>query len=810
MNIPKTIFIILLNLSFNQNSLNVDLLFNYDYDFGVNDIWGYETNDNREFAIVGTESGTSIIEILDNTTIERGFIEGGPSTWRDIKSYGEYIYIGTENSNGGVQIVSMQDPDNPVLVNTFTRVGNSHNLMIDNGYLYIMGASDVGYLIIASLEDPQNPEQIGIWNEEYLHDICINQNILYGCGIYSGVMFAIDISDPQNPITINYWTDVPSAHACWTTDDGNYVLTASERESGHIMIWDVNDLDNVNLISEWTPLGAEWDSAHNIFIRDQYAYISYYRFGLQIIDITYINQPTLAGYYDTFLNDEDGGLYSGAWGVYPFQQSCNIYISDRSSGLYVVDFNGCNESDLLDPMPPSNLNVFSNYETPNSVQINWTNPEQLYDGTSLDNFLIKIYRNEELIQEVNNASSYNDFSLIDGNYYKYDLLTLDLNTDSVSTSISSTVYSGGSPFPSPPMNFSVNIVENGMELSWVNPSTQSDNTYLDDLKSVRVYRNDSFIFEQNGVNNMEMTFIDNPLEGYFYKYSIVSIDNEEPENLSEFSEEINIFYGSNIEYLIWEPNSNSSLSGLEIKNDLDYLNKNAYLSNDLLSFGNLEDNNFKAIFVINGIWPNNHILSDYEKLVLMNYLETGGNIYLEDADIWYNDFDNQFSNYFNCIGSDDGNGDITNLVGIAGTFASEFETNYNGENNSIDRLLFSSSAFPIINNDNPIYSVMVANDNDDYRTLASTVEYGGFENIFARRTLLETMLYFFDNGGHPDWLVGDSNQDNVIDILDVIIIIDYILTIIVPEPIEYWLGNVNKDDEINLLDVILLVEQILD
>ena len=108
MNIPKTIFIILLNLSFNQNSLNVDLLFNYDYDFGVNDIWGYETNDNREFAIVGTESGTSIIEILDNTTIERGFIEGGPSTWRDIKSYGEYIYIGTENSNGGVQIVSIQ------------------------------------------------------------------------------------------------------------------------------------------------------------------------------------------------------------------------------------------------------------------------------------------------------------------------------------------------------------------------------------------------------------------------------------------------------------------------------------------------------------------------------------------------------------------------------------------------------------------------------------------------------------------------------------------------------------------------------
>ncbi len=809
MNIHKIIFLLLLNFSFNQNSFNVDLLFNYDFDDGVNDIWGYMTNDNREFAIVGTDSGTSIIEVLDNTLIEKGFIPGGSSTWRDIKTQGEYIYIGTENNNGGVQIVSMQDPDNPTLVNTFTRVGNSHNLMIDNGYLYIMGASEVGYLIIASLEDPQNPEQIGIWDEEYLHDICINENILYGCGIYSGVMFAIDISDPHNPTTINYWTDVPSAHACWTTDDGNYVLTASERESGHIMIWDVNDLDNVNLISEWTPLGAEWDSAHNIFIRDQYAYVSYYRFGLQIIDISNINQPVLAGYYDTFINDDSGGLFSGAWGVYPFQQSCDIYISDRSSGLYVVDFDGCNDSDLLDPMPPSNLNTFSNYETPNSVLISWTNPEQLYDGSSLDSFLIKIYRNEQLIQEIYDVSFYNDFDLIDGNYYRYDLLTLDLSTDSLSSIISSNVYSGGSPYPSAPSNFSANIVESGIELAWLNPNTQSDNTYLDDLKSVKVFRNDSFIYEHIANNNSEISFIDNPLEGYFYNYSIVSVDNEEPENLSEFSENINIFYGPDLEYFIWEPMSNSPLSGQKIKNDLDYFNKNAFLADDLFSFGNLVDNNFKAIFILNGVWPNNHILSDSEKLALINYLDNGGKIYLEDADIWYNDFDNQFSNYFNCTGSEDGSGDITALYGIPGTFAHDFSTNYNGENNSIDRLVFSSSAFPFINNSDPVYTVMIANDTNDYRTIASTVEYGGFEDIASRRSLLLTMLNFFENGGHPDWLIGDCNQDDSIDILDLILIVDYILAVTVPNPIEYWLSNFNKDDEINLLDIMLLIESIL-
>ena len=39
--------------------------------------------------------------------------------------------------------------------------------------------------------------------------------------------------------------------------------------------------------------------------------------------------PVLAGFYDTYPGFE--GLFNGAWGTYPFQNSCNIYISDFSS-----------------------------------------------------------------------------------------------------------------------------------------------------------------------------------------------------------------------------------------------------------------------------------------------------------------------------------------------------------------------------------------------------------------------------------------------------------------------------------------------
>ena len=114
-----------------QDYYRTEFISNLDYEYGVNDSWGYESEDGREFAIVGTDEGTSIVEVVADSLIEVTFIEGGHSTWRDIKTWGEYIYVGTENSNGGIQIISMEDPDMPELVNTYTGIGSSHNLMID-------------------------------------------------------------------------------------------------------------------------------------------------------------------------------------------------------------------------------------------------------------------------------------------------------------------------------------------------------------------------------------------------------------------------------------------------------------------------------------------------------------------------------------------------------------------------------------------------------------------------------------------------------------------------------------------------------
>ena len=810
LNYKISIISLLFGLFYADEALNTELIAQFPYDEGINDCWGYTNSEGREFAVVGTNSGTSIVEITADSLFESAFIPGGESIWRDIKSWGDYIYIGTENNSGGIQVVSMEDPDIPELVYTWEGMGSSHNIMVSEGYLYVIGASDVAYLIILSLEDPAYPEQVGIWNEEYLHDICFDGDILYGCGIYTSTMFAIDISEPQNPQTINYWDNVPSAHACWPTEDGQYLLTASETSSGHIMIWDVNDLYNVNLVSEWLPEGAEWESAHNVFVRDNYAYMSYYKYGLQIIDITDPYVPTLAGYYDTYPSDE-GGLYNGAWGTYPFQQSCNLYISDRESGLFVVSFDGCTGADYNDPMPPSDVNVYSDYLSPEYISLTWTNPETYFDESPLDSFLIEIYRNEELLIEITDGIEiYDDAWLIDGNYYTYEISTIDITTDSSSTTVISSAYCGGSPYPSEPQGFSATSLSEGIELIWTNPTTQSDGTYLDDLISANIYRNGSVIANIETVMGDVSSYMDTPPEGYIYTYYITSIDNEIPSNESEPTEPLEVYAGSPPEYLIWEPSDNTPLSGEAIIDDLEILGEQGFLTEDLWVFGNPLDQNFEAMFILNGIFPNSHRLSINEQLIIEEYLAGGGSVFMEDGDIWYQYVGEGLIDYFQCHSYNDGEGDLSMITGLSNVFTEDLTFNYSGENNWIDQLRTLSSAFPILVNSDPEYITAVAYDSGDYRTIASSFEYGGLTDSDERRELLASILDFLQNGGSPNWVAGDINQDDEIDILDIIMLVDFILEIYIPSPIEYWTSNMNQDDMLDIMDIMLIIQVILD
>ena len=345
-----------------SDSCNVEIIGHLTFGQGLSDLTGF-AQDGREFAVVGlVDDVAAFVDITDPTKpyeIEK--ISGSSSTWRDLKYWNRHVYIGTE-AGGGVRVFSVDDPDNPLLVYTITDFGSSHNIYIDGaGFLYVVGAQGHD-LWIYDLTNPELPELIGTWDGEYLHDIDVYNNKIYGAGIYTGYFYIIDANDRTNPKTlVKHYTglDGVSTHDCAVTYDEKHLITGDETRGGHLKIWDISDYGNINLISEY--MTDYQHSLHNIYIRPgtNLVIMSYYVDGTRVLDISNPEDPVEVGYYDT---TNLTGLYDGNWGTFAYLPSGYIISSDRQNGLYILN------SPLSDPelswsdCDPANMNWYGDYD----------------------------------------------------------------------------------------------------------------------------------------------------------------------------------------------------------------------------------------------------------------------------------------------------------------------------------------------------------------------------------------------------------------------------------------------------------------
>ena len=364
-----------------------------------NDVWGYTAPDGHEFALVGHRSGTYIYDVSTNPhdPIEVGFIAGATSTWRDLKTHGYYCYV-TNETGGGMDIISLEDPFNPYKVGEYTATfTTAHNLFISDGFAYIFGSNaDEGGCRILSLDNPINPVEVGSWEDDYFHDGFVKNDTLYGCGIYNGTLYIIDVSIKSNPINLvehNYSNY--GCHAVWVTDDSKYVVTGDEEAGGYVYIFDIQDFDNINLVSTWYPdeVDAEDKSVHNVLIKGDLLYISYYVYGTRILDISDPYNPTEVGYYDWYPGQ--CGLYSGNWGTYPLTENGLIYSSDYSgNGFFIMSYPFMGEinfeelNDTENNIDPLSFNVTIN-ESPDysvdysSFKLYWGIDGMITDSASL-------------------------------------------------------------------------------------------------------------------------------------------------------------------------------------------------------------------------------------------------------------------------------------------------------------------------------------------------------------------------------------------------------------------------------------------
>jgi choice-of-anchor B domain-containing protein len=324
---------------------NVTLLAQVNEDASYNDIWGYTAPGGAEYAILGTYSGTAFYNVTDpSNPVRVGFIDGPDSIWRDMKTFGDHCYMVTEEPNPisqrGLQIVSLADPENPTLVNNvYADFNSAHNLFIDTatGRAYVVGHDGFGggMLVYDLNADPVNPTLLGSWNVSYIHDVYVKNGLAYAALIYEGRAAVLDVNDPANITEISSWTyPGASTHNTWTSADQTVLVTSDETSGGHLNFWDITSLGNPTFLDDYQTGSSS--SAHNAMIRGGYCYVSYYTEGLRILSLADPANVEEVGYYDTYAG---GGLYEGAWGVYPFAaQEGIVYVSDITNGLFILEF----------------------------------------------------------------------------------------------------------------------------------------------------------------------------------------------------------------------------------------------------------------------------------------------------------------------------------------------------------------------------------------------------------------------------------------------------------------------------------------
>lgn len=355
----------------------------------ASDIWGFvDLNNQREYAIMGLQNGTVVIDVSDPTLpVEVGSITGTSSTWRDVKvyqyfdnassEYKAYAYITTEANNQGLQILDLNDLPNQVsLAATINEFSSAHNVYLSNTnyadgtalpnltpYLYIEGANLSGGAFRAyDLTDPVNPTLVSQppSGTGYVHDatsLVITDSRTSDChNGHNPCELFIDF----NERTVDIWdmtdTNAPTilsstgysgaqyTHSGWWSDDKMTIFIQDELDEQRaglnttLRALDISNLLDPQIVGTYTGQTPAID--HNGFTLGNYYYMSNYRRGLSVLDVSDPTNMRDVALFDTFAVPADNSAnFNGAWGVFPYLPSGNLIVSDIEYGLFVLKLN---------------------------------------------------------------------------------------------------------------------------------------------------------------------------------------------------------------------------------------------------------------------------------------------------------------------------------------------------------------------------------------------------------------------------------------------------------------------------------------
>lgn len=319
-----------------------------------NDVWGYSDEATSTYLVFFANTrNLSIVDVADPThpeLLSTIALPYTPSSHHDFTVYQNYLYVVTEGNGAfnfetpsGLQIVDFSDPKNPSVTFWQGEFRSAHTIYIDEATatLYASG-TDIGGLIIVDISEPLNPSLLGGFAHPYVHEVYVRDGIAYTSEIRNGTMGIYDVRDPANIVFVDsVTTPGKSPHSTWLTQDSQYILTADETLDGGVAVY-TNPLNHpsgeLTLVSE---VNIDGFSVHQIQMRGDYLFATWYSEGVIIVDLSDPNDPVLIAQGDTSDFDSSHQGYAGAWGVWPYDPRGEyLYVSDLERGLIILRING--------------------------------------------------------------------------------------------------------------------------------------------------------------------------------------------------------------------------------------------------------------------------------------------------------------------------------------------------------------------------------------------------------------------------------------------------------------------------------------
>lgn len=275
------------------------------------DMWVFEGVDGRDYVYIGTFMH-DWMKVFDVTRPESPVLTDSVQVdarrINDVKIHqsNKLAVItreGASNRRNGIVLLDLSIPAHPTILSEYTETvtGGVHNVWMEDDLVYACH-NGTNALHIIDISDPVHPKEVGRWELEYddriLHDVIVQDGYAYlsywdhgivtldvGAGSHGGI--------PTVPVMVSRFS-YPEGHTHVAWRHGRYLFVGDEiwpddydvsqplDARGYIHILDMSDMDAPVEVAKYEVPDA---GAHNVWVEDDKLYIGYYQGGLRVVDI---------------------------------------------------------------------------------------------------------------------------------------------------------------------------------------------------------------------------------------------------------------------------------------------------------------------------------------------------------------------------------------------------------------------------------------------------------------------------------------------------------------------------------------------